>query len=52
VDVDALVHVFMLNRGVLLTPFHSMVLISPDTTVEDVDLHNKIFEEFVQKLVG
>jgi glutamate-1-semialdehyde 2,1-aminomutase len=52
VDVDVLVHVFMANRGVLLTPFHSMVLISPDTTVEDVDLHNKVFEQLAQKLVG
>ena len=51
-DLDALVHVYMANRGILLTPFHSMVLISPVTTVEDVDLHNEVFGEFVNQLVG
>ena len=50
-DLDTLVHVFMANRGVLLTPFHTMVLISLDTTTKDVDLHNRIFEELAQKLV-
>jgi len=51
-DLDRLVHVFFANRGILLTPFHSMVLVSPATTVEDVDLHNKVFGEFVNQLVG
>jgi len=51
-DLDRLVHVFFANRGILLTPFHSMVLVSPATMVEDVDLHNKVFGELVNELVG
>jgi len=51
-DLDGLAHVFFANRGILLTPFHSMVLVSPVTTVEDVDLHNKVFGELVNELVG
>jgi glutamate-1-semialdehyde 2,1-aminomutase len=51
-DLDALVHVYMANRGVLLTPFHTMALISPQTTDEDVDLHNQVFEEMVSELVA
>ena len=51
-DLDALVHVYMANRGILLTPFHSMVLISPQTTGEDVILHNQVFAEMVQELVA
>nr|WP_315426620.1 aminotransferase class III-fold pyridoxal phosphate-dependent enzyme [uncultured Albidiferax sp.] len=35
-ELDALLHLFMLNRGVLLTPFHSMLLVSPATTAADV----------------
>ncbi len=31
-EFESLVHLFMLNRGVLLTPFHSMLLVSPATT--------------------
>ena len=51
-DLDALVHVYMANRGILITPFHSMVLVSLATTVEDVDLHNKVFGELVDELVS
>jgi glutamate-1-semialdehyde 2,1-aminomutase len=42
----------MANRGILLTPFHTMVLVSPQTTDEDVDLHNEVFEELVRELVA
>lgn len=51
-DLDAFVHVYCANRGILLTPFHSMVLVSPATTAGDVDLHNKVFGELVSELVG
>ncbi len=51
-DLDTLVHIYFINRGILLTPFHSMVLISPSTTTADVDLHNKVFAEFVGELLG
>lgn len=51
-DLDSLVHVYMANRGILLTPFHTMVLISPQTTDEDVELHNRVFEELVRELVA
>jgi glutamate-1-semialdehyde 2,1-aminomutase len=51
-QLDTLVHVYMANRGVLLTPFHTMVLISPQTTNEDVDVHNRVFEELASELVA
>ena len=44
--------VFALNRGVLLTPFHNMALMSPATTDADVDAHDEIFEEAVTDLLG
>ncbi len=34
--LDALLHLFLLNRGVLLTPFHTMLLVSPATSASDV----------------
>ncbi|BDT68113.1 glutamate-1-semialdehyde 2,1-aminomutase [Comamonadaceae bacterium OS-1] len=34
--LDALLHLYLLNRGVLLTPFHTMLLVSPATTTADV----------------
>ena len=33
------------NRGVLLTPFHNMALMSPATAEEDVDRHTEVFGE-------
>ena len=36
-ELESFTHLFMLNRGVLLTPFHSMMLLSPSTQVADVD---------------
>jgi glutamate-1-semialdehyde 2,1-aminomutase len=41
----------MLNRGVLLTPFHMMALISPATTAEQVDLHTEAFRQATAELV-
>jgi glutamate-1-semialdehyde 2,1-aminomutase len=30
------IHLYLLNRGVLLTPFHNMMLICPQTTMDDL----------------
>ncbi len=35
--LEALTHLYLLNRGVLLTPFHGMMLLSPATQATDVD---------------
>lgn len=49
-ELDRYMHLFALNRGILMTPFHNMALISPETTQADVDTHTKIFREAVQSL--
>jgi glutamate-1-semialdehyde aminotransferase len=41
-----------INRGVLMTPFHNMALISPETTLEDVKRHTLHFREAVEALFG
>ncbi len=51
-DLDALIHLYMLNRAVLLTPFHNMSLMSPATTAEDVDRHTAVFADAARELVG
>jgi glutamate-1-semialdehyde aminotransferase len=50
--LDAFLHLFMLNRGVLLTPFHNMALMSPSTTAEDVDRHSELFGSAAELLLG
>jgi glutamate-1-semialdehyde 2,1-aminomutase len=43
--LDRLIHLYELNRGILLTPFHNMALMSPATTENDVDRHTAVFAE-------
>jgi glutamate-1-semialdehyde 2,1-aminomutase len=50
--LERYMHLHALNRGILLTPFHNMALMSPFTTTEDVDLHTAVFREAVDELVG
>lgn len=42
-DLDAFIHLYMMNRGILMTPFHNMVLMSPATSEADVDRHTEVF---------
>jgi glutamate-1-semialdehyde 2,1-aminomutase len=51
-ELDRFVHLYALNRGILLTPFHSMALMSPSTRTADVDLHTKVFAECARELVA
>ncbi|HKX26030.1 MAG TPA: transaminase, partial [Actinomycetota bacterium] len=51
-ELDALVHLYLLNRGILMTPFHNMALMSPVTTEEDVDRHTEAFASFAAELLS
>jgi glutamate-1-semialdehyde 2,1-aminomutase len=51
-ELDAFMHLYALNRGILLTPFHNMALMSPTTTLEDVDRHSKVFGDAADELIG
>jgi glutamate-1-semialdehyde 2,1-aminomutase len=51
-ELDRYMHLFSLNRGILMTPFHNMALIAPDTTENDVDYHTQIFREAILSLLG
>lgn len=51
-ELKRLIHLFFINRGILLTPFHNMVLISPETREKDVDYHGKVLSECVEALLA
>lgn len=51
-ELGQYLHLHALNRGVLLTPFHNMALMSPVTTTADVTAHTAHFWEAVESLVG
>ena len=51
-DLERYTHLYALNRGILLTPFHNMALMSPATTEADVDRHTEVFREAVLELAA
>jgi glutamate-1-semialdehyde 2,1-aminomutase len=51
-ELQTYLHLHALNRGLLLTPFHNMALMSPATTAADVDRHTAAFAECVAELAG
>jgi glutamate-1-semialdehyde 2,1-aminomutase len=42
-DLDTFMHLWALNRGILMTPFHNMALLSPAHTAADFDCHTEVF---------
>jgi glutamate-1-semialdehyde 2,1-aminomutase len=50
-DLEDFLHLYCLNRGVMLTPFHNMALMCPTTTVAEVDRHNEVFEAAIRELL-
>ena len=51
-ELDAFLHLWTVNRGVLLAPFHNMSLFSQFHTPADVDRHTEVFADAVSALVG
>jgi glutamate-1-semialdehyde 2,1-aminomutase len=51
-ELEDLIHLYLLNRGILLTPFHNMALMSPVTTTADVDLHHTVIRAVIGELLG
>lgn len=51
-ELEQYIHLRMLNDGFLITPFHNMALMCPDTTAADVDAHTKAFRTMCAELVS
>ncbi len=49
-DLEEYLHLFLANRGVLMTPFHNMALMCPATREVDVDLHTSLFDEALARI--
>lgn len=48
--LESAIHLYLLNRGVLLTPFHNMMLVCPSTTLADTHKLITIFRECIHAL--
>lgn len=51
-ELEQYIHLRLLNDGFLLTPFHNMALMSPDSTEADVDAHTVAFRKMCAELVS
>jgi glutamate-1-semialdehyde 2,1-aminomutase len=51
-DLEDFLHLYLANRGILLTPFHNMALMAPTTTREDVLAHHAVFDSAISELLG
>ena len=45
-------HLYLINRGILITPFHNMTLCCPDTTSADVDMLLATLDEGLTELLA
>ena len=50
--LDEYLHLYLMNRGVLITPFHNMALMCPATTEQQVDLHTEVFASAAAELAA
>ena len=51
-ELDCYLHLYLINRGVLMTPFHNMALISPATQETHVDRHTQVLAAAVEELLA
>jgi len=51
-ELERFMHLHAINRGILLTPFHNMALMSPVTSRDDIDQHTKVFREAAKELTA
>jgi glutamate-1-semialdehyde 2,1-aminomutase len=51
-ELEDYLHLYGVNRGVLITPFHNMALMCPATTLDHVAAHRDMFDSAVSELVG
>jgi glutamate-1-semialdehyde 2,1-aminomutase len=51
-ELEAAVHVALVNRGALIAPFHNMMLVSPATTARQVDRLISAFTDIAGQLAA
>jgi len=51
-ELDEYLHLYMINRGILMTPFHNMALMCPASTAADADAHTATFAAAADELLG
>ena len=50
--LEQCIHLYLLNRGIMITPFHNMMLVCPHTQPDDVDRLVTALNEFLHELMN
>jgi glutamate-1-semialdehyde 2,1-aminomutase len=50
--IEGAIHLYLLNRGVLLTPFHNMMLVCPATNQDDISKLVRVFNDCLDRLTS
>lgn len=50
-ELHTYMHLAMMNEGIMITPFHNMALMCPQTAEEDVDKHTEVFRKIVERII-
>ena len=51
-ELEQYVHLRLLNDGFLITPFHNMALVSPETSIADIEAHTRAFRAMCADVVS
>ena len=50
--LESLLHVYFMNRGVLIPPFHSMLLMCPASTQADCERYLSVLDSFCSDVLA
>ena len=50
-ELEQIIHLYLLNRGLLITPFHNMLLVCPKTGDPDIALFLKVFNDCLAEII-
>ncbi|SDO14067.1 glutamate-1-semialdehyde 2,1-aminomutase [Rhodoferax sp. OV413] len=51
-ELEQNIHLYLLNRGLIITPFHNMMLVCPETTADDVDRLVAVVDGFIRETIA
>jgi len=51
-ELQMALHLYLINRGILITPFHNMTLCCPSTTAKDVDTLIATLDQALEELLA
>jgi glutamate-1-semialdehyde 2,1-aminomutase len=51
-QIELLTHLYFLNRGILMSPFHNMLLASPATSLDDAKRFDAVFAQLLEEFTA